>query len=80
MVHDFTFLHRVLDSDPLGKGGSREYQGNGQDQAKAEYRNFQKFMGSHIISILEGTALVYILMLISRGTKKVFLFPALNKC
>ena len=79
MVHDFTFLHRVLCGDPLCKGGRWEQQGKDQDQAYAEYRSFQKVMGSHTIRILDGYPSVYILMLISSGTKKVVLLPALNK-
>ena len=80
MVHDFAFLHRILDSDPLGKGRSWEHQGKGQDQAEAEYRLIEKFMGFHTTRIMEATPLVYILMLISKGTKKVLLFQDLNIC
>ena len=47
MIHDFTFLDRVIDGNPLGQGGRREHQCNDQDEADAQYRNFQKFMGSH---------------------------------
>ncbi len=79
MVHDFTFLHRTVDGNSLCKGGRWEHQRKGQDQAYAEYRSFQNFMGVHTIRILEGQPLVYIPVLISTGTKKVVLFHTLNK-